>query len=155
MLRPADGSSVPSLREAKMENRGTVLEPIRRAYAARDRGDLDDLLAAFHPEAEFTLVGDRQALAVAGSAQGHRGLREALGGFIATFQFVEREILSELVEGDRAAVHCRLVVQYNPTRERRTTECLDLLKFQDGKIIELIEFADTAVVRDMMSGATA
>jgi ketosteroid isomerase-like protein len=29
-----------------------------------------------------------------------------------------------------------------------------LLKFQDGKIIELIEFADTALIKDMMSGAS-
>ena len=88
-----------------MGNRETVLEPIRRAYAARDRGDLDGLMAAFHPDAAFTLIGDRKALDVAGSVQGHRGVRETLGGFIATFQFVERHILSELVEGDRAAVH--------------------------------------------------
>ena len=98
----------------------------------------------------FRLVGDKKALEVAGSVQGHGGLREALGGFIATFEFVERQILNELVEGDRAAV--RLIVRYNPTNTTRTTECLDLLKFQDGKIIELTEFADTAQIRDMMSG---
>jgi len=137
-----------------MGNRETVLEPIRRAYAARDRGDLDYLMEAFHPDAAFTLVGDKQGLDVAGSVQGHRSLREALGGFIATFQFVERQILSELVEGDRAAVHSRLVVRHNPTNKTRTTECLDLFKFQDGKIIELIEFADTALVRDMISRAS-
>jgi ketosteroid isomerase-like protein len=134
--------------------RETVLEPIRQAYAARDRGDLDGLMAAFHPDAAFTFVGDRKAVEIAGSVQGHPGLREALGGFIANFQFVERQILSELVDGDRAAVRSRLVVRYNPTNQTRTTECLDLLRFQDGKIIELIEFADTALVRDMMSSAS-
>jgi len=98
-----------------MGNRETVLEPIRQAYAARERGDLDDLVAAFHPDAVFTLVGDNKSLDVAGSVQGHRGLRETLGGFIATFQFVERQILSELVEGGCAAVRSRLVVRHNPT----------------------------------------
>jgi ketosteroid isomerase-like protein len=76
-------------------------------------------------------------------------------GFIATFDFVRREILNELIEGDRAAVHSRLVVRYKPTGETQTTDCLDLLKFQDGKIIELIEFADTALIRRMLSGASA
>jgi ketosteroid isomerase-like protein len=142
------------MREAELGNRETMLDLIKLAYAARGRGDLEGLMAAFHPEAVFTLVGDKKALEVAGSVQGHRGLREALGGFIATFQFVERQILSELVEGDRAAVHSRLVVRYNPTNTTRTTECLDLLKFQDGKIIELIEFADTALIKDMMSGTS-
>jgi len=137
-----------------MANRETILEPIRRAYAARERGDLDDLVAAFHPDAVFTLVGDRKARDVAGSVQGQRGLRETLGGFIAAFQFVERHILCELVEGDRAAVHSRLVVRYNPTKETRTTECLDLLKFRDGKIIELVEFADTALIREMAASGS-
>jgi ketosteroid isomerase-like protein len=136
-----------------MEKRETMLELIRRAYAARGKGDLDGLMMAFHPEAVFTLVGDREAVDAAGSIHGQGALREALGGFIANFQFVERRILSELVEGDRAAVHSRLVVRYNPTNTTRTTDCLDLLRFQDGKIVELIEFADTALISDMMSGA--
>ena len=136
-----------------MENREIMLDVIKRAYAARGKGDLEGLMAVFHPEAVFRLVGDKKALEVAGSVQGHGDLQEAMNGFIATFQFVERQILSELVEGDRAAVHSRLVVRYNPANTTRTTECLDLLKFQDGKIIELIEFADTAQIRDMMSGA--
>ena len=137
-----------------MGNREANLGLLRRAYEARGKGDLEDLATAFHPDAVFTLVGDKKALEVAGSVRGHRALRETLGGFIATFDFVERQILSELVEGDRAAVHSRLVVRYSPTGETRQTDVLDLLKFQDGKIIELIEFADTALIRDMISGAS-
>lgn len=136
-----------------MESRETMLDLIKLAYTARGRGDLEGLMTAFHPEAVFTLAGDKGSLQVAGSVQGHRGLRETLGGFIATFKFVEREILSEVVDADRAAVHSRLVVRYNPTNTTLTTECLDLLKFQDGKIIELVEFADTALIKDMISGA--
>jgi len=135
-----------------MGDRGAVLELVRQAYAARSKGDLEDLMAAFHPEAVFTLVGEKRSLQVAGTVQGHRALRETLAGFIATFKFVERQILSEVVEADRAAVHSRLVVRYNPTDATLTTDCLDLLKFRDGKIIELFEFADTALIKDMMSG---
>lgn len=137
-----------------MGNRETMLDSIKRAYAARGQGDLEDLMMAFHPEAVFTLVGDKTALEVAGSVHGHRELRETLRGFIATFDFVERQILSELVEADRAAVHSRLVVRHSPTGKTRTTEVLDLVKFQDGKIIDLIEFADTALIRDMMLSAS-
>src|SRR5215470_10627657 len=129
-----------------------MLEVILQAYAARGRGDLEGLLAAFHPEGVFTLVGDAKSLEVAGSVQGHRNLRETFDRFIAAFKFVDRQILSEVVEADRAVVHSRLTVRYND--KTRTTECLDLFKFQDGKIIELTEFADTALIKDLMSGAT-
>jgi ketosteroid isomerase-like protein len=137
-----------------MGNREAMLKVTRRAYDARGKGELDGLVAAFHPDAVFTLVGDKRALEVTGSVHGHRDLRETFGGFIATFDFVERKILSEVIEGDRAAVHSRLVVRYKPTGEIRATDVVDLLKFQDGKIIELIEFADTALIRDMISGTS-
>ena len=134
-----------------MTNRETMLEIVRGAYAARGRGDLEGLMNAFHPTAVFTLVGDKEALDVVGSVQGHAGLREALGGYIATFEFVERDILCELVEGDRAVAHSRLVVRYKPKNKVWTTEVLDLFKFQDGKIIELIEFTDTAQIKAIVA----
>jgi ketosteroid isomerase-like protein len=137
-----------------MGNREVVLDVMRQAYEARNRGDLEGLMAAFHSDAVFTLVGDKKALEVTGSVHGHDRVREALRGFIANFDFVERQILSEVFEGDRAAVHSRLVVRYGPTKETRTTDVLDLLTFKDAKIIELIEFADTAQIRDMISAAS-
>jgi ketosteroid isomerase-like protein len=92
-----------------MANREALLDQVRRAYAARGKGALDDLMTEFHPEAVFTLVGDKQALSVTGSVQGHSAVRE------------------------------------------HKTEVLDLFRFQNGKIIELIEFADTGLIGKMMS----
>ncbi len=137
-----------------MGNREAMLELIGRAYAARGRSDLDELLRAFHPEAAFTLVGDKRTLEVTGTVQGHRRLRETFAGFIAVFDFVQRDVLSEVVEGDRAAVHSRLVVRYRPTGATTTTDVIDLFTFREGKIIELIEAADNALIKDVLSGAS-
>jgi ketosteroid isomerase-like protein len=92
---------------------------------------------------------------VTGSALGHDHVREALRDFISTFDFVDRQILSEVVEGDRAAVHSCIVVRYGPTKATWSADVLDLFTFKDGKIIELIEFADTAQIRDVMSRSPA
>jgi ketosteroid isomerase-like protein len=134
-----------------MTNRETMLETVRAAYAARGRGDLDGLIAAFHPKGVFTLVGDKAALEVVGSVEDHADLREAMGGYIAAFEFGERTILSELVDGNRAAVHSRLVVRFKPQDRVWTADFLDPFEFQDGKIKELIEFADTAQIKAMIS----
>ena len=99
----------------------------------------------------FTLIGDKKALEVTGTVHGQEGVREAFRDFIATFDFIDRHILSEIVEGDRAAVHSCIVVRYGQTKETWTADVLDLLTFKDGKIVELIEFADTAQIRDMIS----
>jgi len=133
-----------------MTNRETMLGVVRAAYAARRRRDLDGLISTFHSRAVFTLVGDKQALDVVGSVQGHAGLREAMRGYITNFQFGERTILSELVDGNRAVVHSRLVVRYKPKDRVWTADVLDLFAFQDGKIMELIEFTDTAQLKEMI-----
>jgi ketosteroid isomerase-like protein len=134
-----------------MTNRETMLETVRAAYAARGRGDLDGLISTFHPKGVFTLVGDKSALEVVGSVEGHASLREAMGGYIAAFEFGERTILSELVDGNRAAVHSRLVVRFKPKDRVWTADILDLFTFHDGKIVDLTEFADTAQIKAMIA----
>ncbi|MDH6260748.1 ketosteroid isomerase-like protein [Bradyrhizobium sp. BR13661] len=132
-------------------NREDMLDVIKRAYAARAAGDLDGLVATFHPEGTFNLIGDRSALHLTGSFKGHALLLEAFGQFTAHFAFEQREILTEVVEGDYAAIRSRLVIRYRPNKKVFTTELLDLFKFQDGKIIELIEYADTALIKAVVA----
>lgn len=134
-----------------MANREDMLALIRAGYAARDGGDTESLVTAFHPEGAFTLMGNKSALELAGTKQGHATLREAFHQFTEGFGFEGRVILAELVDGDRVAVHSRVTVRYNPTGNAVSTEILDLFRFQDGKIVELIEFADTAQVKAMIS----
>jgi ketosteroid isomerase-like protein len=137
--------------EADMGHREDMLELVHKAYAARARADVEGLVTTFHPEGVFTLVGDESALALAGSVQGHPNLREAFGQFVAGFGFVERKILSELVDGQRVAVHSRLVIRYHPTETTFSTDALDLFRIEDGKIVELIEFADTAKIKALIA----
>ncbi|MET4803462.1 nuclear transport factor 2 family protein [Bradyrhizobium sp. LB11.1] len=134
-----------------MGHREEMLDVIKRAYAARGDGDAAGLVATFHPEGLFNLVGDKSALHLTGSVQGHPPLLVAFGQFIEHFDFEKREILTELIEGNHAAIRSRVVIRYHPSGKVFSTEVLDLFKFQDGKIIELIEFADTAQIKAIIS----
>jgi ketosteroid isomerase-like protein len=134
-----------------MGQREERLALIRSAYAARDGGNAEGLVTAFHPEGLFTLMGDKSALALTGTMQGHPTLRGAFSKLIDEFGFEDREIVAELVDGDRVAVHSRVVVRHHPTGKASSTEILDLFRFQDEKIVELIEFADTAQIKAMIS----
>ncbi|MGC2779440.1 MAG: nuclear transport factor 2 family protein [Bradyrhizobium sp.] len=134
-----------------MENREVLLEQVRRAYKARDAGLLDDLMAECHPDVVFTLAGDQSASEMVGCMRGHFEVKQAAARLIDTFQFVQRDILTELVDQDRVAVRSRLTVRSCPTNMTRDTEIVDLFRIQDGKIVELIEFADTALIKTMVS----
>ncbi len=65
-----------------MGHREEMLDVIKRAYAARGDGDAAGLVAAFSSEGLFNLVGDKSALHLTGSVQGHKPLRGAFGQFI-------------------------------------------------------------------------
>ena len=134
-----------------MGQREDMLAVIRAGYAARDGGDTDKLVTAFHPEGAFTLMGDKSALELTGRMEGHPTLRAAFNQLIDDFGFEGREILAELVDGDRAAIHSRVVVRHRPSGKTSSTEILDLFKIWDGKIVELIEFADTAQIKAMIA----
>jgi ketosteroid isomerase-like protein len=123
------------------------------AYAARDRGDVESLVTAFHSDAVFELVGAETSSHVAGMVEGHSNVREGFSWLIEAFKFDNRKIISLIVDGDRAAVHSRVEITFTPASKTFTTDLLDLFRFADGKIIELLEFTDTALIKDVVSAA--
>ena len=136
-----------------MTDRETMRKLIEQAYAERASGNLEGVMAAFHADAVFELVGDNKVLALAGAVRGHPNVREAITGFIGAFEFIKRDIISFIADGDRAAVHSRLTIRFVPRDITFTTELTDLFRFQDGKIAELVEFADTALLKELTAGA--
>jgi ketosteroid isomerase-like protein len=134
-----------------MASREAMIDTIYRAYDARGKGDIEGLMAAFHPNAVFELKGEKELVEIAGAVQGHANLRAAMTGFIEAFEFLHRDIVSAMVEGDRAAVHSRLTIRFIPKDTVFKSELLDAFKFKDGKIVELVEFADTALIKNLLS----
>ena len=50
-------------------------------------------------------------------------------------------------------MHSRLTVRFVPKDLTFTTDVTDLFRFKDGKIIELVEFADTALIKHVTAEA--
>jgi ketosteroid isomerase-like protein len=73
--------------------------------------------------------------------------------FVDAFSFRNRDIKSFVLDGERAAVHSVVEVTFVPTNRVFTSDVLDLFKFSDGKIAELLEFADTALIKDVISSS--
>jgi ketosteroid isomerase-like protein len=134
-----------------MTSRDEMLETIMQAYKAREEGNIEGLMAAFHPNAVFDLKGDKRNLEVAGTVEGHSNVRAALSHFIEVFQFKKRDILDIIVDGDRAAVHSRLEVSFVPNNKSFTSDVLDIFRFDGGKIIKLEEFTDTALIKAVVT----
>jgi ketosteroid isomerase-like protein len=134
-----------------MASREAIIDTIYRVYDARAKGDIEGVMAAFHPDAVFELKGEKDVLVVAGAVQGHQNVRTAILGLIEAFTFLERDIVDAIVEDDRASIHSRLKIKFVPGNTVFTSDVLDKFRFQDGKIIELVEFADTALIKSLLS----
>jgi ketosteroid isomerase-like protein len=134
-----------------MTDRKTIEAVIDRCYAARQEGDLETLMAAFDPDAVFELAGSKELVAAVGAAQGHQNIRTTMTGLMEAFDFIDRDIISIVIDGERAAVHSRVTIKYVPADRTFTTDLIDSFHFKDGKIVELVEFADTALIKDLMS----
>jgi ketosteroid isomerase-like protein len=131
-------------------NRESMRAFVEKAYAERDSGNVAGIVTAFRDDGVFHLAGDSKAFVLAGAIEGHPSLEQAMTQFTKDFTFSGRKILSFVADGDRAAVHSRLTVKHkNGTFE---TDILDLFAFKDGKIDELIEFADTAKIKQVAFG---
>ena len=134
-----------------MADKEAVRRLIEHAYAARAAGNVDGIMEAFHSDAKFELTGDAKLVEVAGACCGHTDIRKTMTDLCGAFDFLNREYISFLVDGDRAAVHSRVTMRFVPKNLTFTTELVDLFKVQDGKVVELVEFADTALIKHLMS----
>jgi ketosteroid isomerase-like protein len=132
-----------------MADREAIRKLIEQAYAARDSGDVNGVMAAFHANGAFELAGAKTTLALAGAVEGHPGVRETMARFVATFEFIKRDVVSMIIDGDRAAVHSRLKIRFIPKDSTFTSDVVDVFRIQDGKILELVEFADTALIKEI------
>jgi ketosteroid isomerase-like protein len=132
-----------------MTDRETIKALIEQAYEARRTEDLEGIIAVFHPEARFELAGSKQHTPALGAAKGPQELRATVAGLIKAFQFVQRDIITTVIDSEQAAVHSRVKLRFIPKDRTVTTDILDLWKFRDGKIVELVEFVDTALVNEL------
>lgn len=132
-----------------MSMREDIERTLREAYAARQRGDLDALTRVFAPHARFQMAGSR-ASPIAASAEGAEQYRALLAGMIKTFEMLDHQIVTMLIDGSKVAVQWRARIRSAITGETVDTEALDLIEMEGNRIKSLLEFCDTALAARMM-----
>ena len=133
-----------------MTDRATIESRLRESYAARLAGDLEGTVRHFADNAVFALAGAEEASPVPVRCMGREPLRNLMAGLIDAFKFSDHEILSLIIDGSRAAVHARLHVRSTASGEGAVTETVDLIAFEDGKIVSFTQFFDTALAAKLV-----
>jgi ketosteroid isomerase-like protein len=132
-----------------MTSREDIERALRDVYAARQRGDLDAIGRIFAPHARFQMAGSN-ASPVAVRAEGAEQYRPLLAGMMKTFEVLDHQIVSMLIDGSKAAVQWRARLRSTITGETVETDLFDLIEMEDGRIRSFFEFCDTALAARMM-----
>ena len=107
------------------------------------------LLAHFAPGATYRLAVSPRIFPPFGA--GPVDAREAVAGLVDQFQFHEIERLRMLIQGNVAMIHWRIRTSVRGG-EQEDSELLDIWTFDAaGKIVSIVEFADTALMLKMLS----
>jgi ketosteroid isomerase-like protein len=137
--------------EDAMTDRSQVEKLLTNAYAARRRGDVEAICAYFVENPSFVLAGAREASPIAVQCTDGATFRTLLSGLINTFEWLDQQILSMIIEGPKAAVHWCGRIRSALTGEEVVTDLVDVITIENGKIRSFVEFTDTALAAKMMT----
>ena len=133
-----------------MTDRSKVEKLLTDAYAARKRGDVEAVCGYFAENPSFVLAGARETSPIAVQSTDGATFRTLMSGLVTTFEWLDQQILSMIIEGPKAAVYWRGRIRSALTGEVVVTEFVDVITVRDGKIQSLIEFTDTALAAKLM-----
>jgi ketosteroid isomerase-like protein len=123
-----------------MTERAEVERLLRELHAARVAGELERLCGLFDPAARFRIAGTSDGKAVAIDASGASAIRPWLSMLLKTFRLSGYELLSSVIDGERAALHWRVDIHSRITGSRVSTELVDLVESRNQLITSYIEF---------------
>lgn len=135
-----------------MNRRDEIEAIVRTVYEARVRGDIDTVMKHFAPDAHFSLVGSASASPVPMTCTGHGAIRETMRRLCESFEFIRADMLSLVVEGDRATIHSEVHIRVPATSREAVTEFADMVRFEGNKIASFKQFADTALATQLIAG---
>lgn len=135
-----------------MTDSGEIEALVRRLCAARVAGDMDVLRRGYAPNATFRIVGSPAWGALTAPLTGHAKIMARFESMIANVALRDFAILDLFVDGNKAAVRWRATVRDAETKNDATTEVAQFLEVENGQIICLVEFLDTAMAMKLLGG---
>lgn len=103
-------------------------------------GDVDAVYEKFSPDAHFQIAGASHSMPLAVTANGASEYRPLLAVMIKTVKLRDQEVLSLLIDGNRAAVHWRARILSRLTGTSVLTELVDIVQTRNDRIGSYIEF---------------
>lgn len=123
-------------------------------YAAYARGDANRVAELIDDDVDWIIYGPMQIFPFAGHRQGKIAALEALGAIAKDYQLERYLPKMMVVDGDHAAVMSDVAFKQRATGRTLSFHIADFMRFQNGRIVEFREFANTFDVVEQAIGRT-
>ena len=125
---------------------------VRDLYDAYGRRDFDRVAAFIHDDIDWVLYAPVSVFPFAGPRRGRAAVMQALGAIAEVYalQSYTPEIM--IVDGDRAAVMSDVNFTQRATGRTLRFRVANFLRFQDERVIEFREFANSFDVVEQALG---
>jgi ketosteroid isomerase-like protein len=131
--------------EAIEMDRSKAEELVKTVYAARVKGDVNEVMKLTHPDIVWEILGSNEHSKIAVAIKGADTFRHALSVIVENFEFSNFEILTMLVEGDNIAFHWRAHIRNPKTGKAADSQLMDFWTVEDGKVTSIRQGVDTAL----------
>ena len=125
---------------------------VHELYDAYERRDLARVAEMLHDDIDWVIYGPITAFPFAGPRKGRAAVIEAMQHIGESYELksYRREIV--LVDDDRAAIMSDVSFTQRSTGRNLRFRLANFLRFQDGRVIEFREFANTFDVVEQALG---
>lgn len=117
--------------------------------------DIDLLRRHYSPDIVCEFVGDRTRIPYAGRHFGVEAIVSVVKAINVDFEQLDFSLSDILVDGD--ALACRRTVEWRHrgTGRRGVVELAEFVRFENGKIVELVEYRDSVTILEMQGDLEA
>lgn len=124
---------------------------VRRLYKARHAKDYRTVIAGFHPQAHFRLVGVVPGTPFSGLRIGRDRIFESIQQFDVAFEMFDFEVTEIIFEDPKAALTWRTRIRNRGAGPTLEIEGSDFAAYEDGLIISFTQYYDTAAMAELFN----
>jgi ketosteroid isomerase-like protein len=131
------------MREASMADRIAMENALIDFYDARGNRDLEKAMSFVHPDCCFRIVGTESLGPFTHAVRTAPMINEAAAVLFQMWDLKGMRTVNAYFDGDVALVHRAGRVTHLPTGASFESEFMDKFTFEDGKVVEYLQFVDT------------
>jgi ketosteroid isomerase-like protein len=133
-------------------SQGGTRETVRQLYDAYARRDFERIAAFIHDDIDWVIYSPVSVFPFAGPRRGRAAVLEAMAAIAALYSLESYKLEIMLVDGERAAVMSDVSFTQRATNRTLRFRVANFLRYQDGKLIEFREFANSFDVVEQALG---